>query len=100
MLHQVAQGIERFGGEFYRPAVAARGQPALCGQQAEVAEVVNAVSLAAFIHFPPASEGFRRFQLTPKASSGLLRDSRLQLLTELGRRKAARPVEATVHKEC
>src|SRR5215470_14037581 len=70
------QGVERLGGELDRPAVGACGQPTLRGMESEVAELVDALNSRAFSHFPPVSQRFRRSQAGPKASSGLLVDSR------------------------
>ena len=78
MLDQVPEGVERLLRELYRPAVAARGEAALRSQETEVAELIDAICAPAFIHFPPASQGFRRSQPTPKASSRLSEDSRPQ----------------------
>jgi hypothetical protein len=45
--------------------------------EAEITELVDAAAWA-FSHFPPVSGEIRRSQRAPKASSGLLADSRLQ----------------------
>jgi len=80
VLHHEVQRIERLRGELDRSAVAACGQPPLRSEETEVAELVDAVSAAFFSHFPPVSRGFRRSQAAPKASSGLLEDSRLRCI--------------------
>src|SRR5262249_32596026 len=66
VLKQEMQGVERLLRQLDRPTVSARGQPPLRRKESEVAELVDALSAAAFSHFSPASEGFRRSQGVPK----------------------------------
>src|SRR6516162_2776204 len=70
VLDQEVQGIERFGGELDHPAVAARGQPPLRGNETEVPKLVHPIGVQPVSHFSPASEGFRKSQGVPKPLQG------------------------------